>query len=79
MLLNALITGRPQLFFYPATFGEALLDRVDTAIALLRVVIAGVHDDDLARVGEQTTRQVGHVLFRDRHDDEVLVACCFGY
>ncbi|HEX5346430.1 MAG TPA: hypothetical protein VFW64_04915 [Pseudonocardiaceae bacterium] len=36
----------------PSASRHAVLNRFDAAVALLGVVVAGVHDDDIARAGE---------------------------
>ena len=49
MLLKALMTGPAELLLDPLALGQAVLDALDAAVALLRVVVARVDDDYVAR------------------------------
>jgi hypothetical protein len=64
--------GTAELLFYPATFGHALFNSVNTTVALLRVIIARVNDDHvLRRFGEQIGWQRWYVLLRNRYNNNV--------
>lgn len=65
-----------DLVGHPRTFGLAVLDGRDLAVALLGVVVVGLDHRGarLARVDDPVGK-VGHVLLRDADDDEVGVGC----
>ena len=73
MLLNALTTGPAELLGHPGALGRARFDRRDPAVALARVVVAGVDDDELVvGVREQAGGEIRHVRLGNRHDDHLL-------
>jgi hypothetical protein len=49
MLLKRLDHGTPDLLRDPLAVKHAPVDRIDAAIAKLRVVVAGIDHDDAAR------------------------------
>src|SRR6185436_4870973 len=63
--------GTPQVLRDPLAVEHASLDRIDAAIAKLRIVVAGINHDDAARhVRKQSPGKIGDGLFRDRDDDD---------
>ena len=59
MLLNALTTGRPSCRSTQRLSVRPVLDPVDAAVALPRVVVAGVDDDHV--VGTPANRSAGRL------------------
>jgi hypothetical protein len=72
MLLNALITGRPICCATPLAVEHASVDRIDAAIAKLRMVVADIDNDDTARhVRKQPPWKIGDGLRWDRDDHDL--------
>jgi hypothetical protein len=60
----------------PLTFGHAVFDGVDPAVALPRIIVSRVDYDDARRhVFEQIGRQTGDIFFGDGHDYDVAGVC----
>ena len=69
----------PELLLHPPALRQSVLDAVDAAVTLARVVVAGVHDDQVVgRAIEQAGRQIGDVLLGDGHDDNIPAPRRFG-
>ena len=61
----------PDLFSDPLTVEHASVDRVDAAIAKLRMVVADIDHDDVARhVRKQPSRKIGDGLGWNREEDD---------
>src|SRR6266705_978828 len=61
----------PELLRDPLAVEHASLNRIDAAIAKLRIVVAGIdHDDAVRHVRKQPPRKIGDVLLWDRDDDD---------
>ncbi len=66
--------GVAELLFDPAALGEAVFDSGNAPVALLRIVISGIHHDDVwPEVTKKALRQIRNVLLGNRHDDEIFV------
>jgi hypothetical protein len=61
----------PELLRDPLAVEHASLDRIDAAVAKLRIIVAGInHDDTVRHVRKQPTRKIGDGLLWDRDDDD---------
>src|SRR4030095_12474195 len=61
----------PELLRDPLAVEHASLNRIDAAIAKLRIVVAGIdHDDAVRHVREQPPRKIGDCLLWDRDYDD---------
>src|SRR6202040_3829435 len=64
-----------NLLLDPPALRQARLDRVDAAVALAWVIVAGIDDNHpVRRIGEQTGREVRNILLRNGNHDEVHAA-----
>jgi len=64
-----------NLLLDPAALRQARLDRLDAAVALARVIVAGIDDNHpVRRIGEQTGREVRNILLRNGNHDEIHAA-----
>jgi len=78
-IVEGLDHGTVQLLRNPSAFRRSGFDYLDTTVALLRVIISRIHDDDrIGRCREQIARQVWNILFRDCHDDHFSAPGRFG-
>src|SRR6266403_5979048 len=60
-----------NLLLDPAALRQARLDRLDAAVALARVIVAGIdYNHPVRRIGEQTGREVRNILLRNGNHDE---------
>jgi hypothetical protein len=67
-----------KLLLDPPALRQAGLDRLDAAVALAWVIIAGINDDHpVRRICEQTGREVRNILLRNGNHDEVHAANSF--
>lgn len=67
----------PQLLRHPTTLGRTSLDGVDATVALLRVIVAGIHHHEFIRRSlKQIVRQRRDALLRDGDDDQILSPRC---
>ena len=68
--------GTPDLLRDPLAVQQAPVDRVDAAIAKLRMVVADIdHDDAVRNVRKQVPRKIGNGLRWDREDDDFSGFC----
>jgi hypothetical protein len=64
--------GPPDLLRDPLAVEHAAVDRIDAAIAQLRMVVADIdHDDAVRHVREQPPRKAGDGLRWDREEDDL--------
>src|SRR6266446_3529944 len=64
-----------NLLLDPAALRQARLDRLDAAVALAWVIVAGIDDNHpVRRIGEQTGREVRNILLRNGNHDEIHAA-----
>src|SRR5215470_17154291 len=64
--------GPFQFLFDPAAFRHSRLDFHNPAIALARIVVAGIHDDHARwHAGEQPFRQCRNITLRDGDYDQI--------
>jgi hypothetical protein len=64
--------GPSQFLFDPAAFRHSRLDFYDLAIALARIVVAGIHDDHArGHAGEQPFRQCRNISLRNGDYDQI--------
>jgi hypothetical protein len=71
--------GPVQLLRNPSTFRHTGLDRIDAAIALARVIVAGVYYHYIiGRRCEQIARQLCDILLGNCHDDQLSALSRFG-
>src|SRR5262249_10173452 len=70
-----LVSRRASLLAHPRVHRKARLDRFDAAVALARVIVAGIDDDHpVRRIGEQTGREVRNILLRNGNHDQIDAA-----
>ena len=66
-----------ELAFDPSALRAAIFDARDEAVAMPRVVIVRVDDDEIARcIRKEIAWEFFDVLHGDRDDDEVATMCC---
>ena len=75
--IKGLNDGTPDPSLDPSAFRRARFDVVDAAITLLRIIVAGIDDDQTRRgCGEKSRRQIFDALERNGNDDDVVAARC---
>src|SRR5215469_10658513 len=71
-VIKRLDNGPSQFLFDPAAFRHSRLDFYNPAIALARIVVAGIHDDHARwHAGEQPFRQCRNITLRDGDYDQI--------
>jgi len=71
-IIKGLYNGSAQLLRDPTALDHSIFDSSDAAVALLRIVVAGIDDNHVIRYSsEQIARQVWNVFLWNGYDYDV--------